>query len=605
MVRIELSDWQTLETAKTAVKNLWPSASVSPHFAQARRRAASEPWSDMSAETLGRYQAWLQRSISLEEAWSLAPKRGAGVIIGVVDDGIRTEHSDLATILTTDGYDFVSDGLVNRCGGGQISRTGDGGGYDPDPTQPTEYRYDGAGSCAQEVLVAGGHGLHVIGVLSGAQNGTGVVGVAPGAKVRAVRAFDVVGGSTDADIASAILYAAGLPVVLDGKTLQAAQGLARIINLSFEGPLPMPLEQAAVDRVLAAGVLVVSSSGNGGTDVLTYPSAYPGVVSVTSIGPDGRVANNATRGSWVTVAAPGGACPGAAQEAQTWSASFNFQTQQPTWRSSCGTSFAAPVVAGLAALIWAEEPNLTVSQLKERLRAASAPTSSVSSSMAEWGVISGAGIRTRRMITRVVAIDTLTKQIASTVEGPQTALSLRLPRLLPGAYWITAQDLAPDGISVAPWPTIRTGMARVNEGGVAKVVTVAQEGSNETSLTVSARERTPQSDSASLTSILLVGQAIRLSSSPAGTAGTVMLIVPTSGRVLIETDGLNAGCGLLGTGSASLVVLQESGTVLGNVMPRDITGCSALTLQLAPGRYRVRVTRQLAGPLVLRAVAQN
>lgn len=76
-------------------------------------------------------QAWHYGMIDLPEGWTFTTG-SAGVLVAVVDDGMRFDHPDIAANLTADGYDFVSSpSPVALCSGGTIDRSGDGDGYDP------------------------------------------------------------------------------------------------------------------------------------------------------------------------------------------------------------------------------------------------------------------------------------------------------------------------------------------------------------------------------------------------------------------------------------------------------------------------------------------
>ena len=97
-------------------------------------------------------QQWHYGMVDLPRAWGITTG-SAQVLVAVVDDGIRFGHPDLAANLTGDGYDFVSPSTAPLCGGGTADLTGDGDGYDPDPTIPIVYRRTGA--CVREALWAG------------------------------------------------------------------------------------------------------------------------------------------------------------------------------------------------------------------------------------------------------------------------------------------------------------------------------------------------------------------------------------------------------------------------------------------------------------------
>src|SRR2546427_6522190 len=96
--------------------------------------------------------------------------------------------------LTSDGYDFVSVGSPYPvCAGGTADNTGDGDGYDPDPTDPVSYDYDFTNGCITGPSALGNHGLHVAGTIGAVgNNGVGGTGVNWTVRIRPVRVLDVI-----------------------------------------------------------------------------------------------------------------------------------------------------------------------------------------------------------------------------------------------------------------------------------------------------------------------------------------------------------------------------------------------------------------------------
>ena len=179
------------------------------------------------------------------------------------------------------------------------------------------------------------------------------------------------GGSfTDAAEAAAIRYA-------------VAHG-ARIINLSVGGTTTSKTERAAIRFAIARGALVIAAAGNehGLGDPVEYPAALLQPVGSNGAGgqglvvaassPDGRRASFSNTGSWISVAAPGVGVYGALLHHR--------------YGYGSGTSFAAPQVAGAAALVWAAAPSLTAQQvagiLEQTARGGGAWTPDLG-----WGVI--------------------------------------------------------------------------------------------------------------------------------------------------------------------------------------------------------------------------
>src|SRR2546422_4838188 len=272
--------------------------------APAATTAGNDPFSPI--------QAWHYGMIDAPRAWDLTTG-SASVLVAVVDDGTRFDHPDIAANLTSDGYDFVSVGSPYPvCAGGTADNTGDGDGYDADPTDPVSYDYDFTNGCITGPSALGNHGLHVIPQCARpGDTAIGGTGSNWTVRIRPVRVLDVIGSGTYYDVAQGILYAAGLPADNGaGGTVQPATG-ARVINLSLGGPSADPTMGAAVIAATNAGALVVAAAGNSGTSAPSYPAAFPQAVSVSAVGPEGRVASCSSARIQVFNAAPGGDFRGA------------------------------------------------------------------------------------------------------------------------------------------------------------------------------------------------------------------------------------------------------------------------------------------------------
>jgi subtilisin family serine protease len=183
-----------------------------------------------------------------------------------------------------------------------------------------------------------GHGTAVTGtIIAAGNNAFGVAGVAFGCRVLPVKVVDASGYASYSTIAQGIKYAVD-------------QG-ARVINLSIAGNAPSILLQDAVNYAWSNNVVIVASAGNNGNAMLQYPAACKNVIAVTALARNDSLASFSSFGSHVTLAAPG---------ESIWTTQFGGNTPFTAWG---GTSFASPIVAGVAALIIAENPSLPNSRV--------------------------------------------------------------------------------------------------------------------------------------------------------------------------------------------------------------------------------------------------
>ena len=167
-----------------------------------------------------------------------------------------------------------------------------------------------------------GHGTHVAGIVAASMdNGKGGAGIAPGVSILNVRVFDSSGSCYDWYIAEGI-YA-------------AVDAGAHIINMSLGGPGSSWMLEQAIDYAVACDVTVIAAMGNVGTNSMDYPAAYDGVIAVCATDSSNSRAYFSNYGAWADISAPGQAI---------------YSTVGSGYDSYNGTSMAAPVVAGVAAL---------------------------------------------------------------------------------------------------------------------------------------------------------------------------------------------------------------------------------------------------------------
>jgi len=245
---------------------------------------------------------------NLPSAWQRTTGSGS-VVVAVVDTGVRAGHPDLAGRLLP-GYDFISSDAFAALNYPANWVAADGNGRDADATDPGNYLDDTllAQLPPNHGLVpvaSTWHGTHVAGVIGAASNNmVGVAGIDWSARILPVRVIGRAGGATS-DIIDGIAWAAGLAV----PNVPANANAARVINLSIGGPgLCSAAYQDVIDRVRAAGAIVVAASGNDAALVVSQPANCNGVIAVTANSRSGDNASYANVGTQVALSAPGGGC---------------------------------------------------------------------------------------------------------------------------------------------------------------------------------------------------------------------------------------------------------------------------------------------------------
>ncbi len=288
---------------------------------------------------------WHFPMINLPAAWDLTTGN-PNVIVAVIDTGILLGHPDLQGQLIT-GYDFISDAAT----------AGDGDGIDPDPNDPG----DGPPSSF--------HGTHVAGTVAAASNNNiGVAGVAWNARLMPLRVLGIDGG-TSYDVGQAVRYAAGL--ANDSGTVPAQR--ADVMNLSLGGGGFSQASQDAFTAARNAGVVIVASAGNDASSQLFYPASYDGVISVSAVDIERRLAPYSNFGSAIDVAAPGGDtstdlnADGFGDGVLSTGGSDSSGSLTFSYPFFSGTSMSSPHVAGVIALMKSVNANLTPAIIDQEL----------------------------------------------------------------------------------------------------------------------------------------------------------------------------------------------------------------------------------------------
>lgn len=249
---------------------------------------------------------WAQTALDYRSVWNFT--EGRGITVAVIDSGV-------------DANPQFGDRVI-------VGKT-----LASAPSGPAD------GDCV-------GHGTSVAGIIAAApMAGIGFAGVAPQATILSIKITN-----TQTGISPELVPLAIRDAVADG---------ANVINLSLTAQ-NTPELQSAVDFALSNNVVVVAAAGNDtgtGTGPF-YPAAYPGVLSVGAVEPDGSLASFSDTRTPVTVTAPG------ADVTATYPGPFPHSYKP----GINGTSFATPFVSGVVALVRAYYPSLTEAQVVQRIR---------------------------------------------------------------------------------------------------------------------------------------------------------------------------------------------------------------------------------------------
>ena len=542
-------------------------------------------------------QYWEANMIDLPRAWSITTG-SPNVTVAVVDMGIRFDHPNIAANLTNDGYDFVSSRTFapeQFCAGGTFTTTtGDGDGPDPDPTDPDDIEFDSANGCWNHSTL-GDHGLWTAGIIGAVGNeALGIAGVNWNVRIRPIRVLDITGGGSYFDIAQGVLYAAGLPAPGANGALVQAPTRSQIINLSLGGPSADSTLRVAVDAAFNAGSLIVASAGNDGLDIPAYPAGFTNAMAISAVGEDGALATYSNAGTNISVAAPGGDFRfddngGGGVLGPGW----DFVRNRSTYMFAYGTSAAAPFVSGVAALLLAQTPSLTASQLRQRIEQyATRPAGVTRSDAFGWGIVNAYNSLTQQngpphqtLVHLVDATTGLTTR-STTVAANGTFTFTRVPS---GAFYLQAGD-DENGDGTIGVPGRRFGWA----GGFGAPTTFNVNGNSLTAaIVLGTPTEVEPNDDVGHANMLTVGSYVVGNITTPDTHDVYSVTIATPGLYTFETSGLVGSCGEGIELDTFLSVVSATGAAIGssdNFTSATSRLCSRVQATLNAGVYYITVT---------------
>ncbi|MEV8454232.1 type VII secretion-associated serine protease mycosin [Streptomyces sp. NPDC052095] len=285
---------------------------------------------------------WSLQRVLMDELWKQST--GKGVRVAVIDTGVDIKNPQLkGAVDARSGRNFLDRNIKDE-NGNKIERGKEDGTTD-----------------------TVGHGTKVAGIIAAREaKGTGFTGLAPDATIIPLQQNDAEGHGTAATLAEAIRYATD---VAHADVINISQDTANAVE-------PATVLKQAVDAALAKNIVVVASAGNdglGGNIKRTYPASYEGVLAVAASDRNNERAAFSQSGDFVGVAAPGvdviSTVPGGGH------------------CSDNGTSFSAPYVAGVAALIKAKHRDWTRKQIVAQIEQTAERSVAGRDHLVGWGVV--------------------------------------------------------------------------------------------------------------------------------------------------------------------------------------------------------------------------
>ena len=418
-------DWRSRFAVRGDHRHRRPSRSLfGPEALEGRALLANDPsfavqW---GLSNTGQYAGTPGNDIAAPAAWNFTTG-SRSVVVAVIDSGIDLTHPDLAANLWVNPGEVAGDGIDNDANG----FIDDVHGWD----------FVDNDAVPQDGF---GHGTHVAGIIGAVgNNGVGVTGVNWQVSIMALRIQNDSGAGSTSAVVAALRYATmmrrdhGIMIVASNNSWAAPAGYS-------------PLLEQLIREHGEAGITFVAAAGNNATDtdvVPKYPGAYdlPNVITVASLTPQAVVAASSNYGATsVDVAAPGTA--------------IQSTYKNGTYATLSGTSMAAPHVTGVAALLAAARPTITVAEVRAAILGTATPLPTLAGKVASGRLNAFAALAS-------LGVEPVTPPPPVTPPAPPPGPAIP-PPVLPFAD--TFERAA--GPLVSPDWTIRTGSPAILAGGL-------------------------------------------------------------------------------------------------------------------------------------------
>ena len=290
---------------------------------------------------------WGRDLIKAPEVWAKG-LTGDGIVVAVIDSGVDYNHPDLlGNIWSNPGETGVDAIGRNKASNGVDD---DGNGFVDD------FRGWDFVNNDNDPMDDNSHGTHISGLVAAKRDGVGITGTAPTAKIMPLKILNRTGVGKIRDEINAINYA-------------VANG-AKVINVSLGGQQLNNEELNAIRAAEAKGAIVISAAGNDASPQVDYPARFANEVGIAvgAVSRNGLFADYSNRAGAEVLSyfvAPGGN-GGRADSGDIYSTVPLSQPGIP-YRYFAGTSMGVPHVAGVIALMFQANPNLTPAQIKRIL----------------------------------------------------------------------------------------------------------------------------------------------------------------------------------------------------------------------------------------------